>query len=278
MACRPPETRATSGLELAQQKASLANTETSIASLQQQSETLRNQLAVLTGQPPQNFNITATTLGGFVIPAVAPGQPSDLLERRPDIRTAEADLKAANIDIGAARAAYFPSLNIGLSSALSGSPSALTTGLVGSALAPIFEGGAIDANVEQSKARKQELIANYRGVILNAFKEVEDALSAQKSAAERVVSLQVAATQSQKAFDIASIRYKEGSTDYQTLLDTQRALFQAQDSLLQASFDQISASIDLYKSLGGGWKEELSTQSDKSNADTDIPGIEVTGD
>lgn len=249
----------TSGLELAQQKTSLANTETGITNLIQQRDLLRSQLALLNGKPAQSFNVAAQTLDGFVIPEIAPGQPSELLERRPDIRNAESILKAANIDIGAARAEYFPSLDIGLSAALAATPASapatLTTGIVGSALAPIFHGGAIDANVEQTKARKEELVANYRGVVLNAFREVEDALAAAKAATARAESLKVAAGESQKAYNIAYIRFKEGSTDYQTLLDTERALFSAEDALFSARFDQVSAAVDLYKTLGGGWKE-----------------------
>ncbi len=243
----------TSGLELAQQQAALADTDASIAGLQQQHQAYVNQLAVLVGDVPQNFTLKEETLSTFKVPLLATSISSRLLEQRPDIASAEAQLKAANADIGAARAAFFPSLDIGFSAALSGDPFAVLTTLTASALAPIFHGGALEGQVELTEAKKQELAANYRKVVLTAFQEAGDAYTATKTTTMQIQALDTSATKNGRAFALARDQYKNGAIDFQTLLITQRDLFRAQDSLAQGELTQILADVQLYKALGGGW-------------------------
>jgi multidrug efflux system outer membrane protein len=243
-----------SALELSQQKAAVANAEAAMASLRAQHSGFINQLAVLVGEAPQNFKIKEEAFKVLVAPRITPSLPSILLEQRPDIRAAEANLIAANADIGAARAAFFPSLDLAVSGVLSGNPAFSVLTASASALAPIFSGGALEGALSGSKARKEELVATYRQTVLTAFREVSDAIAASRAADTRVQSLSKAAAESRNAYKLARARYDNGSIDFQTLLDTQRTLLQADDSATQARLEQIRASLDLIKALGGGWK------------------------
>ncbi|HEY8963985.1 MAG TPA: efflux transporter outer membrane subunit [Alphaproteobacteria bacterium] len=248
---------AISGLELAQQKTQVAGTQASLASLQQSETILLNALGVLTGEPPQNVNVAANSLTNLTVPSIDAGLPASLLERRPDIAAAEQALIAANADIGIARAAFFPSVNLSTGFDISKSPigDPATTALsIAAALAqPIFHGGAIKAGVERASARQTELIENYRKTILIAFQEVEDALTAVKTAQIRNTQLTAAAQTSQAAYDIAQKRYDAGLVDFQTLLDAQGTLLNAEDAQTESRADLLNASVALYKALGGGW-------------------------
>lgn len=248
---------AESDLELAQQKSSVASREASRASLVEQIKNAENALAVLSGQPPQSLAIERQNLDRLDVPEIASGQPSALLERRPDLLSAEAGLIAANANIGAARAAFFPSISLGLSDSLSlaefGEPSSTVLSLASSLTAPIFQGGRLEGGLEQATARQLELVENYRGNVLRAFQEVEDALAAVKSARERETALQTAMQQSRRAYQLSKSRYDAGSIDYQTLLDTQNAQLSAEDSYAQARLARLTAAVNLYRALGGGW-------------------------
>ena len=242
-----------SGLEVSQQKVELASSRAQVAGFENQLALALNDLAVLMGKAPQQFNITANSLAGIIIPPVELVLPATLIEQRPDIQAAEADLSAANADIGAARAALFPSLSI------SAEVSALTTGstatsLAASLLAPIFHGGRLTGAVERSKARQQELVENYQQAVLVAFREVEDALSSLKATSERQAYYLEAAREADEAYRIANERFEAGAIDFQTLLDTQRAQLTASDNFNQSKFALLSASVDLFRALGGGWK------------------------
>ena len=244
---------ASSELEVAQQKTSLASNESTLASIQQQVSVAENALAVLLGQPPQTLPVEGDNLKAVNVPVIAPGQPSTLLERRPDIRSSEAGLVAANANIGAARAAFFPSISLGVDAAIAGDPISRSLSLAGSLVAPIFEGGRLEGNLESTKARRAELVENYHKTVLVSFQEVEDALSAAKAAQARERALAEAQTQAQKSYDLSLQLYKAGSIDFQTLLNTQTALLSAQDSYASVKLGMLNAAVDLYKALGGGW-------------------------
>jgi len=248
-----------SALELAQQKTDLANTEASIALLIQQREALLNQLAVLVGKAPQDFTVTSKGLGGFVLPEIAPLQPAELLTRRPDIRAAEASLQAANYDIGAARAAFFPNFSLSATAAIGANPASaaasLTSALAAAISQPIFSGGALTGGLELSQARRDELESQYKKVVLTSFQEVQDALAAQIRSAEQVRQFTLASEEAQTAYSLVRQRFDAGIIDFLTLLDAQRSLFNAQDALITARGQQLASVIDLYKALGGGWKE-----------------------
>lgn len=254
---------AASGQDVAQQNTAIANQRASLASLQQQLTNAGSQLNVLQGQAPQTSLVFAQTnaFETLVIPVVAPLQPATLLERRPDLAALEEQLKAADMDIGIARANFFPSLTIGLDASLSGraftGPISTATGLVGGLSAPLFTGGRLQGELKLSTARQKELAEQYRGSVLTAFQEAENALSATKAATEREAALKTARDESNRYYQIARERYISGADDFLTLLDAQRTLLQAEDSYIQARLDQLSAALGLFKAMGGGWSHSI---------------------
>ncbi len=240
-----------SALELAQQKTAYANTQASLASLTQQRENAHNQLAVLMGKPPQDFTIQSNSFDALDIPEITPLQPATLVARRPDIQAAEAQLHAANYDIGAARAAFFPTLQLSASTVLAANPSGTPAALTASLLQPLFRGGALQAGLDLSKARKAELEEQYIKTVLTAFQEVEDALAAQTAADARLTAYAEASVQAQKAYSLARQRFNVGTIDFLTLLDTQSRQFSAQDALITAKQAQLVAAITLFSAIGG---------------------------
>lgn len=248
---------ATTLLDVAQQKSDLASTEAARAATEQQMKIARSSLAVLVGKAPQNLVVTAKDLRNLTVPDIAPGQPSSLLERRPDIRASEAALVAANADIGAARAAFFPQVNIGLDVGIAatplGDPATTTASLLGGLIAPIFKGGLLEGNLAFTKARKAELVENYRKTVLVSFKDVEDSLVSLKAAQQRETSLETAMNEARKAYDLSKQQYDVGSIDFQILLDARQTMLLAEDNYIQTKNDRLAAAVDLYKALGGGW-------------------------
>lgn len=246
-----------SALDLAQQQASLAASEAARATTLQNVSIAENALAVLLGQAPQTFDVPGESLKHVTIPAIDSGQPSALLGRRPDIRKAEMDLMAANADIGVARAAYFPSITIGLDGSLAtsgfGDPATTVLGLASALTAPIFQGGRIEGGVEQATARQKELVENYSKTVLVSLQEVEDSLTAEKTAAAREDLLEKAMAESRKAYNYARQQYEAGIIDFQTLLEAQNTLLSSEDSHAQARNERLQSSINLFKALGGGW-------------------------
>lgn len=246
-------------LELSQQRSALAEAEAGIAALERQRDTALNQLAVLVGEPPQTFTTSVDRLSELIVPQITPIGPPLLLTRRPDISRVEAELAAANIDVGAARAELYPTLRLAFDFAAAANPASAPAALAGtlasSIAAPVFHGGALRGGVELSEARKDELAANYLTTVLNAFREVEDALSAVRVSRSRLTSLEIAAEEARRAYDISRVRYDAGSIDFQALLDTQRAVLQSEDALAQARVDNVTAAISLFKALGGGWED-----------------------
>ncbi|MDQ9169627.1 efflux transporter outer membrane subunit [Oxalobacteraceae bacterium R-40] len=250
------EKGATTGLEVSQQRTSVLNIEAQIPQLEQNLRTVQTALAVLLGRPPQGFSVQGSTLAGMQIPAVAAYQPASLLERRPDIKRAEAQLVAANADVNAARTALYPSLRISASSIAGGvftSGSSLATSLAASLAQTLFDGGRLRGQVSLSQAQQEELVQQYQQGILTSLKEVQDSLGAVASAESRQQLLTDAAREAQEAFRIANVRFQSGSQDMLTLLDSQRTQLSAEDARVQADLARFTATIDLYKALGGGW-------------------------
>lgn len=247
------ETGAASGLELAQQQSTVATGEASLAAIITQREAFFHHLAILTGVAPADFTVAATSLEGLRVPRIAADDPWTLLERRPDIARAEATLRAANLDIGVARAQALPSIGLGLDVAYTASPATQVAGLAASFFAPLFHGGALEAEVERTQAVRSEAEAAYRSVLLTAFREVEDGIRAYEAAQQREGSLATAADAARRAYRITRTRYDAGSVDFQTVLDTQRTLLQTEDAALSARQEHFATAIDLLRALGGAY-------------------------
>ncbi len=241
-----------SALERDQQRTVVATSEASLAALAQTEAGYRNQLALLTGAASPAFQAPDVDWAALALPAVTPTVPAALLTRRPDLRRAEADLMAAGADIGAARAALYPSVQIGWDQAWTHSPTATLTTLSASALAPLFRGGALRGEVARTQARREELVANYRQAVLTAYREVSDALDAQRQSALRSAALDQAALAARAAYDGARARFDAGAVDYSVLLDAQRSLISADDAAVSARLDRFTAAVSLYRALGGG--------------------------
>jgi NodT family efflux transporter outer membrane factor (OMF) lipoprotein len=194
------------------------------------------------------------------LPVFTPGLPSELLERRPDIRGAEADLISANANISAARAALFPSVTLsgqgGYSSVKLSHLFEPGSGMYSfgfDLLATIFEGGRLSGQVDVAKARKEELVAAYYQSILSAFRDVEDALAGIEQFNEQEKVLQEAALHAREAFRIAEIRYRLGGADFTTVLDAERTMLSAEAAVDPVRLARFASYVDLFRALGGGW-------------------------
>ncbi len=248
-----------SGLEAAQQRSNVALIESQVPALELQRQQARDGLAILCGLPPSRLRLTQATLAILSVPAVAAGLPSGLLLRRPDIRKAEANLEAANADIGVARAQLFPSITLtaerGYSSAHLSSllePHSTFWTLGAGLTATLFDHGKLAANVRLSEAKKLELTEAYRTAVLTALRDVEDGLAATRLLAEQEGAQAMAVLSAREAQRLADIRYREGAVDYLTVLEAQRTLLQAEDGAIQTRLARFNAAIGLSKALGGG--------------------------
>ena len=251
---------AASQLDRARQEAVVLSEQAALPPLELQERQTLFALAILLGKPPEGFATAAAGLEGLTAPRVAPGLPSQLLVHRPDLASAEAHLAAANADIGVARAALLPNIQLtgsaGLASAvlinLLKAPTAILS-IGASLLQPIFEGGRLHAAVAIAESRKRELVETYRGLVLAALSDVEGALANTSHTADQEALQEQVVQQSQLALRLAEVRYREGADDLLVLLDAQRTLFQAEDQLIQLRLTQLQASVNLFKALGCGW-------------------------
>ena len=249
-------------LDVAQQATTVSTLNAAIPPLRQQLRQALDALAILIGQPAESVDVTMGTLAEIAVPKVAPGLPSELLARRPDVAEAEANLQAANANITVARAAMFPSIQLtgsgGFASTALGSVFNPANGLftLGAGLTqPIFEGGALEGQYENSKARYDELVATYRKSVISAFSNVEDALTAVAQTADQLERQQAATDAARRAYDIAQAQLHAGTINILTVLNTETALFTAEDALVQARFARLQALVSLFNALGGGWQQ-----------------------
>jgi NodT family efflux transporter outer membrane factor (OMF) lipoprotein len=244
-------------LQVEQQRAIVANFEAVVPALQQQADIAIHALAVLTGQPPESLAIKAHDLSGLARPDVAADLPSALLERRPDIRAAEARLQSANFDIGVARAAFFPSLSligaVGVGAKKLFYPPAIITDMGASLLQPLFQGGQLEGQLRFDRGRQIEMVANYRQAVLTAFQDVEDQLSTLSHLHTQEAIVARAEAAAQEAAGLAELRYRLGSADYLSVLTTQQTLYQTQDTLLQLRLLRLQTIVGLFRALGGGF-------------------------
>jgi multidrug efflux system outer membrane protein len=250
------------GLDVAQQETTVALLNAALPPLLQQFRQTVYALAVLIGKTPESVDVDVGTLTDLSIPAVAEGLPSQLLSRRPDVAEAEQQLIAANADITVARAALFPSIQLTAgggyeSSALTSliSPANRVYALSGGLLQPIFHGGALRGQVDFSKARYTELLTTYHKTVLTAFGNVESALVAAQQTAEQQKRQQDAVATARRAFEFSQTQMSAGVVNILTVLNTENALFSAQDELVQVNYLRLQALVDLYTALGGGWHQ-----------------------
>ena len=248
-------------LDVSQQQTIVSGLRAVIPPLEQQVSQTTNSLAILIGKPPEQVAIAQGTLSDLSLPGVAPGLPSELLARRPDVAEAEAQLAAANANIKVARAQFFPSFaltaqggfaSLALSSFLS--PVGAVYSVAASVTQPIFEGGSLEGQLQYSKARDDELVQDYRKAVISAFGNVEDALAATQRTAEQQAAEEATVAQARRSYEIAQSRYRVGLTDLLTVLNTENALFPAEDASVQVRLAHMRALVSLFNALGGGWK------------------------
>jgi multidrug efflux system outer membrane protein len=220
-----------------------------------------NALSVLLGRNPGPI-VRGRSVDDFKLPTVPAGLPSQLLERRPDIRQAEQNLIASNARIGAARALYYPTISLtGLFGVASGDLDNLFTSsarvwtFAGSVAGPIFTGGQVSGTVAQAEAQERQLLSAYERTIQGAFREVDDALVDHSKSRQRLAaqSRQVDALRDYSR--LARLRYDNGYTSYLEVLDAERSLFNAELSYTQTQADVFNALVNIYKAMGGGWVE-----------------------
>jgi multidrug efflux system outer membrane protein len=254
---------AASELDFRQAESLLEGARVTLAATQRQRALDENALVLLLGQPLPADLPSALPLDAQQVSAELPaGLPSDLLARRPDVRSAEQQLIAANANIGAARAAFFPRIsltaNAGTASTeLSGLFAGGTWAVTGTAqlLQPIFDAGRNQANLDLAKANREVAVAQYERAIQSAFREVADALAGRATLTEQLRAQVAQRNAAEVSFRLADLRYRNGAASYLDVLDAQRALFAAQQATVQVQALQVQNLVTLYKVLGGGWKD-----------------------
>jgi outer membrane protein, multidrug efflux system len=246
-------------LEVSQQTVSVLAQRTALLPLETQERQLQSALALLLGEMPQGFDAGGENFAQLAIPQVAPGLPSELLSRRPDLAAAEADLDAAAADLHIARTSLFPSISLSGSGGVSSAEllsltnpatslsAALSMGLT------LFDAGRRSAQIETARSQQRIAVETYASAVRGALKEVDDGLGNADISARQESTQQETVEQAQRSLRLAELRYREGADDLLSVLDSQRVLFQAQDSLVQLRLSRLNASLDLYKALGGGW-------------------------
>ncbi|UVW27849.1 efflux transporter outer membrane subunit [Massilia sp. H6] len=250
-----------SRIELQQARSLVETALTTLAAQQRQRAQDINLLTLLVGGPVGE-SPAGTTLAATELPDLPAGLPSDLLINRPDIRSAELGLIAANANIGAARANFFPRIT------LTGSVGSASTELSGlfksgsfgwtfapQAILPIFDYGRNTAVLGSARAGRDIAVAQYERAIQTAFREVADALAGQATFSEQLRAQRAVAEAEADRFNLADLRYKNGAASYLDLLDAQRSLFQAQQAAVQANLLRLQNQVSLYRVLGGGWSE-----------------------
>ena len=248
-------------LDVRQAEQLVATAAESIPSLERQIQQEENFLSTLLGRNPGPIARGMKLTEQPHAPEVPAGLPSSLLERRPDIRAAEAELMAANAQIGVARAAYFPQISLTANSGfLSSALTSLFTGPAGfwnfggSLAQPIFAGGRIRSGVKLSEARKEEMLLTYQRTIQQAFRGVSDSLveyQKDREFRERQQELVLAA---QDAAQLSEMRYRGGATSYLEVLTNETNSFNAELGLAQAQLNELLGLVDIYRNLGGGWQ------------------------
>jgi len=250
-----------SDLDVSRAETELTDAKAELATVRERRAELEHALAVLEGAAAESFHIAASPLGG-VPPAIPQGVPSDLLERRPDVASAERTMAATNAQIGVAKAAFFPVIQLtgaaGFESADLGSLfdwSSRVWSIGPSVSLPIFDGGKNTANLNRSEAAYDEAVANYRQQVLTSFAEVENGLSSLRNLSDQAAAEQSSVDSSQRAYKLSDLRYKTGTDTYLDVIDAERSALQSQRAAAQTLGQRYVSSVLLVKALGGGWRD-----------------------
>ncbi len=257
-----------SEMDVARAKTELASSKSELVDITRQRAETLNALALLCGKPASSFEMAESTSTASP-PTVPAGLPSSLLERRPDIASAERNLAARNAQIGAAKAAYFPVLNLtGQAGYLSSKADSLFTAdsriwSIGPGIAlPLFTGGRTAAQVKQAEAIYHETLAGYRETVLTAFKEVEDSLAQITLRNEQACVQAEAVTSAGRAAELAKAQYEAGTITYLEVVDAERTLLQQERLRVQIEGQRFAAGVRLIKALGGGWGHQTTERCD----------------
>jgi NodT family efflux transporter outer membrane factor (OMF) lipoprotein len=252
-------------LDVEQAQTQLSNTQSALPAYEKQAQQAMNRLSVLTGQPPGALDAMLGPAAPLpAVPAVVRiGVPSELARRRPDIREAEAQLHAATANVGVAVASFYPDISLTGNFGLRALDTSYLTNWASnfysfgpSVSLPIFQGGRLTASLRMARAQEAAAALSYRGTVLNALREVEDALVAYRTDRAARERLAAAVKSGETALYLARDQYQHGLADFITVLDAERTLVGSRQQLVQADVSLTNDVVALYNALGGGWQED----------------------
>jgi NodT family efflux transporter outer membrane factor (OMF) lipoprotein len=260
------------GLDVSQAQTQLDAARSQAAQTLAQRALMEHAIAALLGVSASTFSIEPKIVD-IALPEIPSGVPTTLLQRRPDIAAAQRRMMAANANIGVARAAYFPTLTLGAqggfqSTAFSNWLSAPSSfwAIGPNALLTVFDGGLRRAQVAQARAEFDASAANYRSTVVSAFQQVEDDLATLNHYHDAAAEEKAAVDAAQRTLNFAMVLYRQGATDYLTVVTSQTAVLQTQLQSLSLDTHQLNASVDLIRALGGGWEDSTSPKTLSSSA------------
>jgi len=264
-------------LDTARAETELATVNAETHALEARRESTQGALAVLVGDSAVTFSVPAALID-IAVPAVPAGVPSELLERRPDVASAERDLAAANARIGVAKAAFFPAISL---TGSAGFESGGTEHLFGtdsriwafgpSVYLPIFQGGRNRSNLDRAKGVFDESVAAYRQQVLEAFDEVQDSLASTHILAEQALSQDQAVKSARQASELARKRYDAGYVSYLDVVEADRTELESERSAAQLESQRLNVAVALIKALGGGWMRPVAPPSALSGPEVSSP-------
>jgi NodT family efflux transporter outer membrane factor (OMF) lipoprotein len=255
------------GLDVSQAQTQLDAARSQAAQTLAQRALMEHAIAALLGVSASTFSIKPEIVA-IALPQIPSGVPTTLLQRRPDIAGAQRRMIAANANIGVARAAYFPTLTLGAQGGFQSTSASNWLSAPSSfwaigpnALLSVFDGGLRRAQVAQARAEFDFSAANYRSIVVSAFQQVEDSLATLNHYHDAAVDEKAAVDAAQRTLDFSMALYKQGATDYLTVVTSQTTLLQTQLQALNLDTLQLLASVDLIRALGGGWEDPSAPQS-----------------
>jgi outer membrane protein, multidrug efflux system len=269
---RSYEAGVVSELDLRTAEGQVQTARSNVASYEQQLAVAEDNLVLLVGRPlPEDLPPPQPLSAGDCLSEIPEGLPSDLLQHRPDILAAEHQLKAANASIGAARAAFFPTITLTASGGTASSqldnlfaPGSGAWMFSPQITLPIFTAGRNLANLDVAQISKLIEVANYEKAIQTAFREVSDALATRTTVAVQLDAGEALVRAEQRRYELAEARFRQGVDNYLNVLSAQQDLYNAQENLIQFQFSRLSNLINLYQALGGGWRENSPQQHQHS--------------